>query len=190
MVVKRGRIYDIVITALMTAVMCVASFVTIPVGAVPVTLQTFVVYIACAVLGTKKAVISVVLYLLLGMLGLPVFSSFRGGIGVLVGATGGYILGFLLIALISGLIIVKKQHNRIVMFFAFFAGTLMCYLAGTLWYVIFYIGDMNFTNFIGAFSVCVVPFIVPDIIKMIVASIVAKALCERGVINENNRQRA
>ena len=76
------------------------------------------------------------------------------------------------------------------MFFAFFAGTLLCYLAGTLWYVIFYIGDMNFTNFAGAFSVCVVPFIVPDIIKMLVASIVAKALCERGVINENNRQRA
>ena len=190
MVVKRGRIYDIVITALMTAVMCVASFITIPVGAVPVTLQTFVVYIACAVLGTKKAVISVGLYLLLGILGLPVFSSFRGGIGVLAGATGGYILGFLLIALISGLIINLKKNSRIVMFFAFFSGTLLCYLAGTLWYVIFYIGDKNFTNFIGAFSVCVVPFIVPDIIKMIVASIVAKALCERGVINENNRQRA
>lgn len=190
MVVKRGRIYDIVITALMTAVMCVASFITIPVGAVPVTLQTFVVYIACAVLGTKKAVISVLLYLLLGVLGLPVFSSFRGGPGVLAGATGGYILGFLLIALISGEIIRIKKHNRIVMFVAFFTGTLLCYLAGTLWYVLIYIGELNFHNFAGAFSVCVVPFIVPDIIKMFVASIVAKSLCERGVINENNRQRA
>lgn len=190
MVVKRGGIYDIVITALMTAVMCVASFITIPVGAVPVTMQTFVIYVACAVLGTKKTVISVGLYIFLGILGMPVFSSFRGGIGVLAGATGGYILGFLLIALVSGIIIGLKKNNRIVMFFAFLTGTLLCYLAGTVWYVIFYIGEMNFMNFAGAFSVCVVPFIVPDIIKMLVASIVAKALCERGVMNENNRQRA
>ena len=189
MVVKRCRIYDIVITALMTAVMCVASFIAIPVGAVPVTLQTFVIYIACAVLGTKKALISVVLYLLLGVLGLPVFSSFRGGIGVLAGATGGYILGFLLIALISGLIIKVKKNNRIFMFVAFFTGTLMCYLAGTLWYVVFYIGELSLNNFAGAFSICVLPFIVPDIIKMIVAAIVSKSLCERGILNENNRQR-
>ncbi len=187
MTAKKGRIYDIVITALMTAVICVASLITIPVGTVPVTFQTFVIYIACAVLGTKKAVVSVFVYLLLGTLGLPVFSSFRGGAGVLAGATGGYILGFLLIALVSGLMLHGRNKKRVAMFFSFLAGTVFCYISGTLWYVIVYIGEPTVQNFSGAFSVCVLPFIVPDIIKMLIASVVSKAVCERGVLNENNR---
>ena len=175
---KRGAAADIALISLMTALTVVSAWISIPFGAVPVTLQTFVVYISAALLGQKKSTLSVFVYLLLGCVGLPVFSGFRGGFGVLAGATGGYAAGFLLISLISGFIISKTGNKVHIMIIAFLAGTVACYAAGTLWYVFVFLEGNGTT---GVLAACVLPFIVPDIIKITAAAFVAKAVRERGM---------
>ena len=95
------KIKDIVLISLFSAIIVICSLITIP-SVIPFTLQTFALFTIIGILGTKKAFLSVLLYLLLGAVGLPVFSGFRGGIGHLFGVTGGYLLGFLLTTLISG----------------------------------------------------------------------------------------
>lgn len=174
----KGAATDVALISLMTALTVVSSWVSIPFGVVPVTLQTFVVYVSSALLGTKKATVSVLLYLLLGCVGLPVFSGFRGGFGVLFGATGGYVAGFVLIALISGVIINRYGRKLHVMVIAFLTGTAMCYLAGTLWYVFVYLDGKGME---GVLVTCVFPFIIPDILKMTAAAFVSEAVGKRGM---------
>lgn len=178
MKLKRGMAADIALMSLMTALIVVASWISIPFGIVPVTFQTFVIYVASALLGAKKAAVSVFVYLLLGVAGLPVFSGFRGGIGALFGATGGYVFGFVFVALIAGLIIGHFGKKIHVMCIAFFSGTLACYFVGTLWYVFVY---MKGTGAAGVIASCVLPFVVPDMLKTVAAAFVSKAVAERSL---------
>lgn len=156
--------------ALFAALIAVCSWISVP-TVVPFTMQTFAVYVAAALLGGKLAALCIALYMALGAVGVPVFAGFRGGVGVLVGATGGYIWGFLALALILGLCTKFIKNRRIATAVGMLLGTAVCYLFGTVWYVLFYNGGKAFS---AALMLCVVPFILPDLLKMALALFVSE----------------
>lgn len=156
----------------MTVVIILCSWITIPFP-VPFTLQTFGLYCTLLILGGKRGTLSLLLYILLGAVGLPVFSGFSSGIGHLLSPLGGYIWGFALCALLYLCTekFTNKNYKRKAM--ALFLGTALCYCAGTLWFV-FSAG--NYTSLWQIFVLCVLPFIIPDIIKIIFAVFISKRI--------------
>lgn len=166
---KKFKTIDIVVVSLATALMCVCSWIQIP-SAIPFTLQTFAVFFIALVLGARKGLAATLIYILLGIVGLPVFSGFQSGIGALLGATGGFVMGFVLSVMIVGLSADRKGLSLPFVIIGLTVGLAVCYVTGTLWYAFVY-GD---GNILGAMAVCVVPFIIPDIIKVILALIIAK----------------
>lgn len=170
---------DLVFIALSTTIMIVCAFITIPFY-VPFTLQTFALFTIIGLFGTKKAFISVCIYLLLGMVGLPVFSGFRGGIGNLLGVTGGYLIGFLFTALISGTLLrmfsKKKKLSVLGYFMAMALGLIVCYIFGTIWYLFLYTNSTGSISITSVLSLCVFPFILPDMAKMGLSFYVVKIL--------------
>ncbi|MBQ8574905.1 MAG: biotin transporter BioY [Clostridia bacterium] len=166
---KKSKTKDIIIVSLAAALICVCSWVQVP-SAVPFTLQTFAVFFVSAVLGAKKGVAATLVYILLGAVGLPVFSGFQGGVGALLGSTGGYIFGFVLSAAVVGFSCDRFGRKFLPSVLYSAVAILTCYTFGTLWFAFLY-GD---GNILGAFTVCVLPFIVPDIIKITLALTVAK----------------
>ena len=158
-----------ILVSLSAALICICSWIQVP-SAVPFTLQTFAVVFVSAVLGAKRGAAATLVYLLLGAVGLPVFSGFQGGVGALLGATGGYVFGFVFVSLIVGAVSDKFGIKLIAGALSSAAGMLICYLVGTLWFAFVY-GDGNLA---GAFSVCVLPFILPDAAKITLAMIIAK----------------
>ncbi|MBR4072103.1 MAG: biotin transporter BioY [Clostridia bacterium] len=173
---KSKTLKQTVRAALCAALIAVSSFIIIPLSAVPVTLQTFTVCVTAALLGLKWGVISVSVYILLGAAGLPVFSGFGGGIGVLMGAGGGFIWGFLIMAVIVGFVSDKFGSDIIKMIIAMAVGTVGCYIAGILWYILVYSGG---EGIMAVLSVCVFPFILPDAVKIIAAATIVSRLKKR-----------
>ena len=172
---KKHKTKELVEIALFAALLCVISPFTLPVpgSPVPLSLATFGVYLAALLLGAKQSVLCVLVYLLLGMVGLPVFSGFSGGIGVLLGPTGGYLIGYVLCAVIVGLVIdaatrVKRQFAQGVL--AMILGTLACYLFGTVWFLLIMKGTYNVAQ---ALLICVVPYLLFDMIKIMMAAVTA-----------------
>jgi len=179
-------IREMVFTALFTAVMCAIAPVAIPIGPVPITLGLVVVYLAAGTLGPKFGTISVALYVALGAIGLPVFSQYRGGFQMIAGATGGFIIGFILCAFVVGLIIelfrkkieprVSKKSLRMVLMYVFYAlgmviGTVLLYTCGTVWFM--FVTGNTLTASLG---LTVVPFLFGDALKIILACIAAPQL--------------
>ena len=117
--------------AMSAVILCVCSWLTIP-FTVPFTMQTFGVYCALLILGGKRGMAAIGLYLLLGIAGLPVFSGFRGGLGHVLGPTGGYIVGFLFTALAVGLAVDRFGRGLPVLLISMAQGVLLCYGFGTL----------------------------------------------------------
>lgn len=161
---------DITIMAMMVAFIAVCSQIAIPMT-VPFTLQTFAVFITAYLLGTKKGTITVISYILLGIVGCPVFAGFTGGAGAIVGSTGGYIIGFIFTSLIVGVITknVKFKNdiaNIVVAVIAMFVGDVACFVIGTAQFMM--VTKMSLAI---SLSYCVIPFIIPDLAKMIVAAI-------------------
>lgn len=159
------RILSMVYCSLFTIIIALCSYITIPV-VIPFTLQTMGIFITLELLGGKKGTFSVLLYILLGAIGVPVFSGFRGGLGVLLSNTGGYIVGFIFLALIYWLftgLLGKRLYARIL---GMLAGLLVCYVFGTLWFVFAYSDIKNMSEMIPVLQVCILPFIIPDIAKM------------------------
>ena len=163
---------ELVEIALFAAVLCViAPFaVPVPVSPVPLSLATFIVYLAAVLLGAKQSAWCVLIYLLLGMVGLPVFSGFSGGIGVLFGPTGGYLIGYLPCVWIVGRMAEAKvfsgrQFLKHVL--AMFLGTLACYVFGTIWFLFVMGGSYTVAQ---AILVCVVPYLAFDFVKILVAA--------------------
>lgn len=154
--------------SVMSVIIAICAWLTIP-AAVPFTMQTFGVFFALLFLGGKKGTAAIALYLILGAVGLPVFSGFSGGIGHILGATGGYMLGFLITGIIY-IIFEKLGKSMKIPVFSLILGLLACYLFGTLWFSI-YKEDMDF---LPALSVCVLPFIIPDLIKLALAVIISE----------------
>ena len=155
--------------ALFAALLCICSWLALPLGGVTFTLQTFGVFLTLGLLGGKWGSICVAVYLLLGAVGLPVFSGFQGGFGVLLGANGGFLWGFLLAGLTYWLVkaVCKKQ------LLAFLAGLASCYLAGTVWFCCVYAPG---TGLWQSVLLCVVPYLVPDGVKLLLAWVLVKRL--------------
>lgn len=173
--VQRSKTYDIVYIAVFAVIMAICSWISIP-AAVPFTLQTFGVFIAVGVLGGKRGSLSVLVFILLGAIGIPVFANFSGGIGVLAGPTGGYIIGFLFSALLMWAMEKLPGKKSVMQIVSMIAGLIVCYAFGTVWFVIVY-GRMNGSiGFTAALASCVVPFIIPDIIKIALAYVLSRKL--------------
>lgn len=164
---KKSSIYQLTVCALMAAVMCVLGPMSIPIGAVPISFTNLVIYLAVCLLGMKWGTVSLVVYLLLGTCGLPVFSSYTGGLGKLAGPTGGYLVGFIFLALISGLFL-ERSHNHIGWtILGMILGTAVAYAFGTAWFII----QMK-CGLWYALTICVFPFLVFDLIKIVAATLV------------------
>lgn len=155
--------------ALSVALITVGAWIAIPVGNVPFTLQTLMVALIGGVMGWKRGVATLFVYVLMGMIGIPVFSKFQAGVGVLFGATGGYIFGFFFLVLVPAFckyLPVKNKWARASVFFAASViGEAVCYFFGTIWFVNVYHCTVGY-----AMAICVVPFIVPDLIKFVLSS--------------------
>ena len=164
------------VTALMTAITCILApmALPIPVSPVPISLTNLVIFFMAYILGTKLSVVSYVLYLLLGTVGLPVFSGFSGGVGKLLGPTGGYLIGFIFLALISGLFVDKFPKNRILAVVGMIIGMAVTYIFGTEWLAI-----QLKMSFVAALSVGVIPYLAGDAAKIIIAIIVGPVLRSR-----------
>ena len=161
--------------ALCAAVMAVCSWISIP-AAVPFTMQTFGVFLAVGLLGGRNGTLAVLVYILLGAAGLPVFSGFNGGIGHLFGATGGYIIGFVFSALPMWLAEALFGKSNKVLIVSMVAGLLVCYAFGTAWFMVVYARDSGSIGLITALSWCVFPYIIPDALKILLAAVLTRRL--------------
>ena len=170
---KHNTLYYTTI-ALMSAVICILGPLSLPIGPVPVSLTNLAIYITMYVLGTKRGTIAYCIYLLIGLIGLPVFSGFSGGPAKLFGPTGGYLIGFLPMAVLTGLAVSRWWNNRILCILAMEAATWVPYLLGTAW-----LAHQAGMSFSAAFGVGVLPFIIVDLIKIVVSSILGPVLKTR-----------
>ena len=168
---KHNRIVGMTLTALMCVVIIICSQIIVPMAFVPFTMQTFAVFVSLLILGGMKGTAAVALYLLMGAIGLPVFTGFSGGLGHLQGATGGYLAGFLLTAVIYWIFEKKADENPFVKWVVLGAGLVACYAVGTAWFAVMYGSKRTVW---GILMLCVIPYIIPDIVKMILADLVAK----------------
>ena len=151
--------------ALFAAMMALCAWIGIPLGHTVFTMQTFGVLLALGVLGGKRGTISILCYLLLGAAGLPVFSGFRGGIGAILGPTGGYLWGFLATGLVFWLL--EKWSRPLAMA----AGIAVCYACGTLWYMTYTGGALA-----AVLAQTVLPYLIPDAVKLVMALRLTKRL--------------
>lgn len=167
---KKGA-YNAVIIAMFVAIIAVCSWITVPFPNVPFTLQLFGVFVALGILGGKRGTLTVFLYILLGSVGAPVFSSFNSGIAALVGPTGGYIVGFLVSALVYWLLtaLIKTEKWWVKMLFMG-VSLLFCYLFGTLWFAYAYAEKAGADGVLGVILMCVAPYVVPDAVKIVAAA--------------------
>ena len=159
---NRMKVKNMTLTAVMAALICIAGPLTIAVGPVPLSLATFAVYLAGAILGRKKGTAAVGLYLLIGIIGVPVFSGFSGGFQKLAGVTGGYLIGYLPCAFLAGLGAEKAEDGRKWLLPVMMAaGTAVLYTIGTAWFMI------QTGNSLGAaLGLCVLPFLPGDAMKI------------------------
>lgn len=180
---RRKIIKDIAFIPLFTSIIIICSWITVP-FTVPFTLQTFAIFLSLLILGGKRGIIAIVLYLLLGLIGLPVFSGFKGGLASLIGPTGGYLIGFVfmgIVYLIFELTILNKRkdnklndlckYNLLYNVITLLVGLFVCYTLGTLWFS--YVSDaFTISGFISKLMIAVLPFIIPDLLKLGIAMFV------------------
>lgn len=151
---------NLTLTAMLAALLCVAGPLTLPLGPIPLSLVTAVLMLTALLLGAGRAALCCGVYLLIGLLGVPVFSGFTGGIGAFAGPTGGFILGYLPLTVCCGLICARTQR-RMPQLLAMLAGTALLYLTGTAWYC-----WQSGVNASSALTVCVLPFLPGDTLKI------------------------
>ena len=161
----RSKTYDMVYIAIFTVLMAICSWISIPM-AVPFTLQTFGVFMAVGVLGGKRGSLAVLVYILLGAIGLPVFAGFAGGIGAIMGSTGGYIVGFLFSALVMWGIETAFGRKPVVQILSMVLGLIVCYAIGTVWFMVVYAKNSGPVGLVTVLGWCVIPFIIPDLVKI------------------------
>ena len=182
---KKLTTYQMAVTAVMAAVLCVLGPLTVPIGAVPISLANFVICLTAWLLGPKFGTLSVVLYLALGTIGIPVFSGYGAGLAKLAGPSGGYLGGYLLLAFIGGMCIEKSKGNPVISAVGLVLGDAACYVLGTAWFVFQMQCELGY-----ALTVCVYPFIALDLGKIVVSCIVGallrKRLTQAGVLKLQN----
>ncbi len=165
-------ILDMVYTAMFAAAICVCStLLSVDIGKVPVTMQTFAICLTAAMLGWKRGTMSVIVFILLGAIGLPVFANGSGGLEVLAGSTGGYIIGFIFTALIVGTVADKFDRKLVPLVISMAVGILVCYVFGTPWFM--FVTKLDFVTSLGY---CVTPFLIFDAIKIVLATVIVNRL--------------
>lgn len=173
----RENTRDMVYIAMFAVLIAVCSWISVP-ATVPFTLQTFGVFVTVGVLGGKRGSLSVLVYLLLGMIGVPVFAGFSGGISCLLGSTGGYIIGFLFSALVMWGMEMTFGKSRFVLVLSMILGLMVCYLFGTVWFMTVYAHTTGAIGVMTALGWCVFPYIIPDGIKIVLAMILCKKVAQ------------
>lgn len=169
----KNKVQQMVMTAVMAALLCIIAPLSIPIGVIPLSLTMLVIYLGVYALGMWKGTVSYVVYLGIGFVGLPVFSGFQGGPAILFGPTGGYLIGFIFLALISGFF-VDKFDRWYVSLFGMLMGNIVCYGLGSVWLA--YQAGLSFAE---ALAIGVIPFIPGDILKIVAALLVGPALRRR-----------
>lgn len=179
---------EIALIALFVALTAVCAWISIPLPAplVPFTLQTFAVFTALGILGLKNGLTAIIVYCLLGAVGLPVFAGMKGGLGVLLGTTGGYIIGFIFTALSVGIITKKFGRSVPVLVISMVIGLILCYAFGTAWFMVVYTNSKSAVGLATALGWCVTPYIIPDIVKIAVAITIVKAIERSKVMHAVN----
>lgn len=170
-----NKTLNLIYIAMFAVLIAACSWISIP-AAVPFTLQTFGIFVTVGILGGKRGSMSVLVYLLLGAVGMPVFSGFTGGVGRLLGSTGGYLLGFLLSALVMWGMEKVLGRKTWVLAASMVLGLLVCYAFGTLWYITVYTRNTGQIGLLTALGWCVFPFVIPDLIKIALALLVSSRL--------------
>ena len=160
------NVKQLALVGLMAAVICVLGplALNIPISPVPISLGTLAIYFVMSVLGMKLGTLSVIIYILLGLVGVPVFAGFTAGPGKLFGPTGGYIIGYIFMALICGFFVDKFGQKLPLYFLGMILGTAVCYLFGTIW-----LGYQLEKTFVEALALGVLPYIPGDLIKLVIA---------------------
>ncbi len=167
------RSKDLATIGLCAALLTLCGWIQIP-APIPFSLQTFGVFFTLFVLGGKKGSLTVALYLGMGLIGLPVFSGFRGGFGVIASPTGGFLLGFLALAFSYWWIMSLLPSEKWSRIAAAAIGQLVCYICGTAWYACLYAPSEG--GLWTAILTCVVPFLLPDALKLIMARLLYSKL--------------
>ena len=183
--VKKSKlpVKQLALVGLMAAVICVLGplALSIPISPVPISLGTLAIYFVMSVLGMKLGTLSVIIYILLGLVGVPVFAGFTAGPGKLFGPTGGYIIGYIFMAMICGFFVDKFGQKLPLYFLGMILGTAICYLFGTIWLQV-----QLETTFVKALAMAVLPYIPGDLVKLIIAMAVGfqvrKRLLKSGLL--------
>lgn len=170
---ERMPVRRLTLTALMTALLCVTAPITLPIGAIPLSLTTGVLALTALLLGAGGAALCCGLYLLMGLMGLPVFSGFTGGIGMLTGATGGFLLAYLPVTAFWGGLL-RRTHRLTVQAAVLLTGTALLYAAGGTWYA-----ALTGVSARTALMVCVLPFLPRDALKLAAVLTVGRTLQRR-----------
>ncbi len=165
---------DLTVTAVLAAVICILGPLSVPIGIIPVSLTPLGIYLAIYILGQKKGTIAVCVYILLGLAGMPVFAGFTGGPQKLFGPTGGYIVAYILTALIAGYAVEHFYDNVFLQFAGMFLGLIVLYVIGTIW-----LAFQAHMTFLQALSAGVLPFVIFDIMKIVLALFVGRAVRSR-----------
>ena len=161
------KVRNMALCGLFTAVLAVCAWLSIPLGDLVISLQTFGIFLTLGLLGGKRGSIAIFVYLLLGAVGAPIFSGFRGGLGALLGTTGGYLFGFMLTGICYWLITAIKD-TPLTRLLAMVLGLLLCYGCGSYWYMCQYLAAGGVT--LGAVLLkCVLPYLLPDCVKLALA---------------------
>lgn len=166
---------DFVYMALGAVLITICSWISIP-TAVPFTMQTFAIFFVLSALGARRGTISILVYVLLGVVGIPVFAQFSSGIGVLLGNTGGYIIGFIFIGLVYWLALRLFGKKLWVEILGMVIGLAVCYAFGTAWFMFVYSKANGAVGLATVLAWCVIPFIIPDLIKLGLALMIARRL--------------
>lgn len=171
----KSKTYDMVYIAIFAVLMAICSWISIP-TTVPFTLQTFGVFMAVGILGGKRGTLSVLVYILLGAIGVPVFAGMSGGLGIILNTTGGYIVGFLLSALIMWGMEKLWGKKPVVQIVSMILGLAACYALGTVWFMVVYTKNTGAVGLGTVLGWCVIPFIIPDLVKIALAFVLSRRL--------------
>ncbi len=174
MMKNKSKVYQMAIIGVLTAVICILGPLSIPIGLVPISFTTLAIFIALYALGMKKGILSTTLYIVIGFVGIPVFSSFSSGPAKLFGPTGGYIIGYVFMALIAGYFIDRYIDKWFLCVTGMVIGSVVLYIFGTAWLAY----QANLT--VGAaLAAGVIPFIPGDLAKIAIATLVGPLLRKR-----------
>ena len=166
---------DLVLTAVGAVLIAVCSWISIP-TTIPFTLQTFAIFFVLSALGGKRGSIAILVYIAIGAVGVPVFAEFTSGMGILLGATGGYIVGFIFIGAVYWLLVGLLGKKLWVEILALVIGMAVMYAFGTVWYMIVYNRANEAIGIATALSWCVFPFVIPDLVKLGLALLLARRI--------------